>query len=56
MTNIKPKEYIWIAKDIITKDFVFIHYGMKYDQARYTLLYTISAYEVNQLVTNQTDS
>lgn len=41
---------IWVAKDILTGKYVFITWGAKYDQARYTLIASIYADEVMEFM------
>lgn len=49
-----PVKHIWLAQDKITKEYVFIDTGMKYDQKRYTLLYSVSGDEVHKLILTAT--
>lgn len=49
-----PEKYIWLARDKVTKEYVFIPTGAMYDQQRYTLLYSVSGEEVNKLILKET--
>lgn len=51
-----PKDSIYLAKDIITKQYVFVYWGMKYTQNRYILIASIDANEVMELLNKGQDS
>ncbi|AXC40649.1 hypothetical protein HOT61_gp139 [Salmonella phage S116] len=45
-----PVSDIWLAINKITKKYVFIEYGQKYDQKLYDLILPVSAEEVRDLI------
>lgn len=49
----KPYGDIYVAKDKVTGKYVFIFTGMRYDQKRYKLMYSVSAKFVHETLESQ---
>ncbi|ASZ77867.1 hypothetical protein HOT53_gp143 [Salmonella phage SH9] len=45
-----PITDIWLAVNTLTKEYVFIEYGQRYDQKMYNLILPVSAEEVRDLI------
>lgn len=50
-----PITDIWLAVNTLTKEYVFIEYGQKYDQKMYNLILPVSANEVYDLILRSTE-
>ena len=50
-----PITDIWLAANTLTKEYVFIEYGQRYDQKMYNLILPVSANEVYDLILRSTE-
>ncbi|QEI25266.1 hypothetical protein [Salmonella phage SE20] len=50
-----PITDIWLAVNTLTKEYVFIEYGKRYDQKMYNLILPVSANEVYDLILRSTE-
>ncbi|ATI16610.1 hypothetical protein [Salmonella phage LVR16A] len=47
-----PIQDVWLAKNRLTGEYVFIEWGMKYDQKVFDLVLPVTANEVIDLIIN----